>query len=66
MSIALSAVVCSRSTGRVVLGLVIILLFVAAIVWLAVMWSQAKGRADRAESELVWLRTHGQGPPPTQ
>ena len=42
----------------------------AAIVWLAVMWSRAKGRADRAEGELLWLRstynqaTGGLGPPP--
>lgn len=37
--------------GRVV-SLLLFVIFVALVVWLAVMWSKAKTRADRAEAEL--------------
>jgi len=39
------------------IGILILVVFLGAIVWLAVLWSKAKSRADRAEAELSSLRS---------
>lgn len=43
--------------GHAVAGLIILLAFVAVVIWLVVIWSRAKARADRAEAELAQLRS---------
>jgi len=42
---------------RAALGFLVIAIFLAVIVWLIVLWSRAKSRADRAEAELSSLRS---------
>lgn len=43
--------------GRAALGFLVIAIFLAVIVWLIVLWSKAKSRADRAEAQLSSLRS---------
>jgi len=38
-------------------GILFLVIFLAVIVWLIVLWSRAKSRADRAETELSSLRS---------
>lgn len=38
-------------------GFLFLVIFLAVIVWLIVLWSRAKSRADRAEAELSSLRS---------
>ena len=38
-------------------GFLLLVIFLAVIVWLIVLWSRAKSRADRAEAELSSLRS---------
>lgn len=57
MTIAHFVLLAATRHGHAALGFLVIAIFLAVIVWLIVLWSRAKSRADRAEAELSSLRS---------
>lgn len=57
MTISHFVLLAATRHGRAAAGFLLLVIFLAVIVWLIVLWSRAKSRADRAEAELSSLRS---------